>query len=240
MLQSFVVPYTRIAAIGLLRLQVVEIQAPRLVSVGGRRHDAPAGQTIAQQVGEQKRREMVQREGPLEALRGLLARGEQRPALLARTSMCSYARAPPPPARARRPSARGRRRARAPAPLRRRPWLRRATSRTRSGSRPTSATSAPSRASSTAAARPMPRVAPVSMTSVMWGTLAALVGRQRPPHPNSLPARFGRPPLAGRHAARRKRRSRRPPALMRRTAGPTRLLRCHPAVDLPLPQCLAS
>jgi len=54
------------------------------------------------------------------------------------------------------------------------PWIRRppaavassATDLTRSGSRPTSATSAPRRASSIAAARPMPRVAPVSTTTV--------------------------------------------------------------------------
>ena len=52
------------------------------MGVGGGRHDAAAGETIAQQVGEQKRREVIQREGLLEALGGHLARGEQRPGVV--------------------------------------------------------------------------------------------------------------------------------------------------------------
>src|SRR5450755_2798980 len=48
-----------------------------------------------------------------------------------------------------------------------------ATNRTRSGSRPTRTTSAPRRVSSIAAARPMPRVAPVSTTTVTQLTLPA-------------------------------------------------------------------
>ena len=47
------------------------------MGVGCSRHHAPAGEAIAQQVGEQEGREMVQRERALKALAGLLARGEQ-------------------------------------------------------------------------------------------------------------------------------------------------------------------
>src|SRR5204863_5298155 len=47
-----------------------------------------------------------------------------------------------------------------------------ATISTRSGSRPTTASSAPARASWTAAACPMPRVAPVIKTSVIARTVA--------------------------------------------------------------------
>ena len=64
--------------IGLLRLQVLEIQRARFVGVGRGRHDPPTSQVLAQQVGEQERRQVVERERPLEALRGDLARGEQR------------------------------------------------------------------------------------------------------------------------------------------------------------------
>jgi len=113
---------------------------------------------------------MVQREGLLEALRGLLARGEQRPRIVgkdvdvlvapadlvgqhpldisAKSATCPWTRPPPPAAVASS-----------------------ATDLTRSGSRPTSATSAPRRANSIAAARPMPRVAPVSTTTVTERTL---------------------------------------------------------------------
>jgi hypothetical protein len=41
------------------------------------RHDATSAEAIAQQVREQKWREMVERECALQALRGLLARGEK-------------------------------------------------------------------------------------------------------------------------------------------------------------------
>ncbi len=58
-------------------MQVVEIQAPGLVSVRSGGHYAAAGKAISQHVREQERREMVQCEGLLEALRGLPARGEQ-------------------------------------------------------------------------------------------------------------------------------------------------------------------
>jgi hypothetical protein len=63
-------------------LQVVEHEAPRLVSIRRGGHDTAAGKAISQQVGKQERREMVQREGPLQALRRLLARGEQRPGIV--------------------------------------------------------------------------------------------------------------------------------------------------------------
>ena len=60
-------------------MQVVEVQAPGPVSAGRGGHDAAAGKAISQQVREQERCEMVEREGLLQALRGLLARGEQCP-----------------------------------------------------------------------------------------------------------------------------------------------------------------
>jgi hypothetical protein len=63
-------------------LQVVEIQPTGLVRAGRSGHDAATGKAISQQVGEQERREMVQRKGLFEALRGLLARGEQGPGIV--------------------------------------------------------------------------------------------------------------------------------------------------------------
>jgi hypothetical protein len=52
------------------------------VSVRSGGHDTAARKAISQQVREQERREMVQGEGLLESLRGLLARGEQRPSIV--------------------------------------------------------------------------------------------------------------------------------------------------------------
>ena len=63
--------------VGLLGLEIFEIQTAGLVGIGGRSHDAASDQAVAQQAGEQERREVVQRKGTLEALGGLLPRGEQ-------------------------------------------------------------------------------------------------------------------------------------------------------------------
>jgi len=64
--------------VGLLRLQIIEVQEAESVSVGCGGHDAAAGKAVSQQVGEQVRREMVQSKALLEAFGGLLARREQR------------------------------------------------------------------------------------------------------------------------------------------------------------------
>lgn len=63
-------------------MQVVEVQAPGPVGAGRGGYDAAAGKAVSQQVREQERCEMVQREGLLQALRGLLARGEQCPRVI--------------------------------------------------------------------------------------------------------------------------------------------------------------
>jgi hypothetical protein len=68
--------------VGALGLKVLEVEAPARVGVGGGGHDAPAAEAIAQQVGEQEGREMVQGKGLLEALGGVPAGAEQGPGVV--------------------------------------------------------------------------------------------------------------------------------------------------------------
>jgi len=68
-------PGAEAAALG---LEVVEVEQAALVGVAGRGHDAPArgGEPLEQQLREQERGEVVEREGPLEAVGRHLARAE--------------------------------------------------------------------------------------------------------------------------------------------------------------------
>ena len=87
MLQSLDIPYARQGPVGLLRLQVTQIQQPGPVGVRGGRHDTAAVELVAQQIGEQERSEVVQRERSLESLGGLRLRvANIAPALFASTS----------------------------------------------------------------------------------------------------------------------------------------------------------
>ena len=78
------------AEVAALALQVVEVDAAKLVGVGGDDDDAGGGavlEPVEEQVGEQERREVVEGEGAFEPVRGEVSGVPVAPTLLTSASM---------------------------------------------------------------------------------------------------------------------------------------------------------